>query len=350
MEFNIKINSFQSTPDSFSTFDYKKLKVSKYRYLNDKNSVICKNGNLEFSYNHIYDHFFFSKYVDEKYLQNFYSKKWLKKKDNASLYNRILNKLYFYKYNSYLNKIFDQKIKEILKYLNYNSSVLDIGGGDGTFLKKLSKNIKIGYNFEASSYNKIKKSNNIDFIYGNFQKIKKIIKPKSLDLIILHHSLEHIKNHKELFKTVNLLLNEKGILVVAVPDNENIDLLNSCLFIPHLHNFSKKSLQHVLNKNNFYIEKFIDYKINEIFFICSKNKKKIKFKSLSLKKHFKNYRRIFKMQKFKNQIRISSYPKKLSKKTNFLSRVFYGSFKSNNKTNNYIYLNNKKNKSYILLK
>ena len=36
MEFDIKINSFQSIPNSFSDFDCKKLKVYKYRYLNEK--------------------------------------------------------------------------------------------------------------------------------------------------------------------------------------------------------------------------------------------------------------------------------------------------------------------------
>ena len=158
-------------------------------------------------------------------------------------------------------------------------------------------------------------------------------------------------NHEEVFKIINYLIKDNGKLVIAVPDNKNLDLIKAFLFLPHIHNFSKKSLQFVLNKNKFYVEKTLDFKIDEIFFICSKKKQKIiKFKSSTLKQHFRRYFNSNKIQNPMKSIKMSSYPKQLSKNTNYLSRIIDVDLKVKSNKKDILQFKNSNNKSYFFLK
>lgn len=77
------------------------------------------------------------------------------------------------------------------------------------------------------------------------------------DLVILNHTLEHMKDPEDILKKVNLVLRQDGLVFVDVP---NFGSLSSKLLgkrwpylLPdeHKHQFTKKDLNNLLTKSRF---------------------------------------------------------------------------------------------------
>ncbi len=123
------------------------------------------------------------------------------------LYNWVRNRNYAYKY------------RLMKRYCPEMQSVLDYGTATGEFLEYLSKknlniagvepNEKAGNIANIITGNKVKAS--IDEITGTF------------DVITLWHVLEHVKDLDILIEKLKERLNEKGILVIAVPNFKSYD-------------------------------------------------------------------------------------------------------------------------------
>jgi SAM-dependent methyltransferase len=111
------------------------------------------------------------------------------------------------------------------KYININSTVLEIGSNDGNFLKKLySLDIKntIGVEPALDAFNMSEKLGiraiNKFFNLNVAIELKKEF--KGFDLIVSRQSLEHIPDLRETAKSIKYLLNKNGVLLIEVPDME----------------------------------------------------------------------------------------------------------------------------------
>ncbi|MGI8951472.1 MAG: class I SAM-dependent methyltransferase [Chitinophagaceae bacterium] len=124
---------------------------------------------------------------------------------NKNLFGKIA--VYKYKPPSYYEWL------KNLNLINFNSKILDVGCGNGELLAKM---YRLGFNdltgidpFIASDffYNKtlrvLKKT--VFEIEGNY------------DVIMLHHSLEHMQNQIEILKKLCSLLNNNGKILIRIP-------------------------------------------------------------------------------------------------------------------------------------
>lgn len=121
---------------------------------------------------------------------------------------------YTYKYYGLLNKYFLwlRTIKMPKK-----GSVLDIGCGDGSFLKALKEKGYECYGLETSSSG-IKKAKSKGLtIYKDIKKIR-----RKFDVITLWHVLEHITTPISYLSQIKRLLKKDSYLVIAIPNFDSI--------------------------------------------------------------------------------------------------------------------------------
>ncbi|MDR2594098.1 MAG: class I SAM-dependent methyltransferase [Fibromonadaceae bacterium] len=166
------------------------------------------------------------------------------------------------------SKIFLKKRYEKSYWLYYllknfrdlNSKILDVGCGNGTLLGEMRK---YGY----ANLTGIEPFLQSDIDYGNGIKVyKKELSELSeeFDLIMFHHSLEHISNPLEVFENIYRLLNKNGIAMIRIPIAgsyawRKYKTFWSQLDAPrHLFIFSIYAIKMLAEKNNLSLE--------EIFF------------------------------------------------------------------------------------
>ena len=200
-----------------------------------------------------------------------------------------------------------QKIKKIKP-----NKILEIGSNDGCFIKNFDRKKTIGVE-PCSNVEKITKKQKYN-TYPEFwspKLAKKILKKhKKVNLIFSSNTISHIKNLDEVFKGINIVLDEKGMFILEDPS------LLECLkkntydqfYNEHIYVFSYLSLQKALKKHNleiFKIEKlkihggsnryYIKKKTNKIKFHISVSHhkfKEIKYGLESLKTYIKFAKRI----------------------------------------------------------
>lgn len=99
--------------------------------------------------------------------------------------------------------------------ISKKSRILDVGCGSGGFLHTLKE---IGF----SNLLGLDPFLNSDILYENGLKIEKksildMDESTKWDLIMLHHSLEHIEEQRETLKMISGLLSDKGVCLIRVP-------------------------------------------------------------------------------------------------------------------------------------
>ena len=357
MIINFSIKSIDSNPKNFTNFFDRKLKTVSTNIIKKDYIKFLRNGNLEMSLNKKNNHIIFSKYLNEESTKNYYNSEWMKLKNQTKLSSKIKNFFFSKILNNFNKKVLNRKIRNYLKYLNNNSVILDIGCGNGELLSKLNI-CKHKFGSDLYKDKQLIQNEKTKYIFGDNEKLEKNIKANSLDLIIMHHSLEHIVDHDKIFKTINKLLKKDGILAITVPNNKNLNLIYAALFIPHIHNFSEKSLEDLLNSNGFNILENINdkYSLDEISIICQKNKIKKKFKSKNYKK-FLNILVSNTLKKIKTsentdygQFILSSFPRYLKLKSDYLSRKIVLKYEKKKSKKIFINFNQSRNRSSFILK
>ena len=147
-------------------------------------------------------------------------------------------------------KILSNKIKKEFK----PKKILEIGSNDGSFLENFNKDRTIGIE-PCANVEKITKKLKFNTIpdYWGINLAKKILKKfDKVDLIYSANTISHIKNLDEVFKSINLVLSNEGVLIIEDPS------LLECLkrntydqfYNEHIYVFSYIGLENILKKYN----------------------------------------------------------------------------------------------------
>jgi 2-polyprenyl-3-methyl-5-hydroxy-6-metoxy-1,4-benzoquinol methylase len=144
------------------------------------------------------------------------------------------------------------------KYLTSNlkgNTLFEIGPGEGFILELFEKNNFDVFGIEASKENLDiidKKLQHGKIQTGFAEDICKI--NKKFDVIILSHVLEHLVDCRKVLLNIKNLLNTDGIFFIEVPNCQHSETLKNSIFTqPHLHHFTKISLEILLKDLGFKI-------------------------------------------------------------------------------------------------
>ncbi len=136
--------------------------------------------------------------------------------------------------------------------LNDVCSFVDVGGGDGSFIKTLHNQVSNGEEFilvePSDSYRKFAVENNSCTF--DCADISKVSKSSNLRLISMIHCLEHISNPLEFLSEISDLMNEGDYLFIDVPDVFEYWHVSE-VHVAHTNHFNTETLSLLLNKSGF---------------------------------------------------------------------------------------------------
>lgn len=137
---------------------------------------------------------------------------------------------------------------------------MDIGCSNGTFLDIFKKKGHETWGVEPSTTGDRARIKGHRVIRASFEKAK--LPSSYFDLVILNHTLEHLKNPKQILQKVKKILKKDGILYIDVP---NVGSLLSKIMgkrwpylLPdeHLWQFDRTSLSKLVKKAGFEVLHF----------------------------------------------------------------------------------------------
>tara|TARA_B100000686_G_C16751868_1_gene953042 strand:- start:1119 stop:2042 length:924 start_codon:yes stop_codon:yes gene_type:complete len=182
--------------------------------------------------------------------------------------------------NRYLT--FKRSFLKIKKKINFESlNVLDIGSGDGSFLRVL-KEQKINYlGIEPNQWlvNKSKLEFDLNIVQGT---IEKLPSEKKFDVITLWDVLEHLTDLNFSMLEIKKIINKDGYLIINVPDQDSLarKILRSkwpFYLNVHLYYFNEKTLSLLLKNYNFkLINKTAHWQTLELGYIVNRASKYFK--------------------------------------------------------------------------
>jgi len=140
------------------------------------------------------------------------------------------------------------KYRLIGKYKNKINKLLDIGGGQGEFVSFMNKKCISAYNYEPYSN------------YNSKYLIKDFNDNLRFDIVTLWHSLEHVYDVKSLFDIINNKLDDKGYLIIAIPNYDAFERKKYfkkkwiAYDLPrHLYHFNNNTLNELVKKYGYKI-------------------------------------------------------------------------------------------------
>lgn len=158
---------------------------------------------------------------------------------------------------------------DIINSLKLDRTILDYGCGTGTFLQSCKKNSWVIDGVEPNAQAREIASKNLNTEVKS--DLSNITNPGYYSVITLWHVLEHVHDLNNCLSQIHTLLREKGKLIIAVPNHESYD---AQLFkkhwaaydVPrHLFHFSRTSIEALLNKNNFFIDRVLPMKFDSFY-------------------------------------------------------------------------------------
>ncbi len=195
-----------------------------------------------------------------------------------------------YPYRSSMSKTVNNSFKLLAKKIKKNinpKKILEIGSNDGSFLKNFNKKNTVGIEpcSNIESITKQKGYRTFANYWNNKTALKILKKFGKFDLIYSANTISHIKDLNDVFKNINLVLNEKGVLIIEDPS------LIECLkkntydqfYNEHIYIFSFIGLSYLLMKNNLEIYKVENLSVhggsNRYYIKKKNNNKKIEISS-----------------------------------------------------------------------
>ena len=245
----------------------------------------------------------------------------------VSINKPISSKVMFnnkYPYRSSMSRTMLKSFKNLAIFINKNfnpKKILEIGSNDGSFIKNFSKKKVIGIE-PCSNVEIITKRKGFKTypLYWNSTTAKKLLnKEGKVDLIYSANTISHIENLDEVFKSINILLNDSGILIIEDPS------LMECLkkntydqfYNEHIYVFSLVGIENILKKHHFEIFHVQNLDIHggsNRYFIKKKSGKKQILSSVKIQRNKEmNYgiQKISTYRRFAKRVRFSR--KKLKK-------------------------------------
>lgn len=146
-------------------------------------------------------------------------------------------------------------------------SLLDFGAGTGDFAKFAMAN---GYDATALEPNTLAREKAKQKGISVFQSLEQL-KQMRFDVITLWHVLEHLPNLDEDIASLLKLLEDKGLLVIAVPNYKSWDAKHYKSFwagydVPrHLWHFSRNSIQTIFEKHHCEVVKEIPMRYDAFY-------------------------------------------------------------------------------------
>ncbi len=169
-------------------------------------------------------------------------------------------------YHSLLSFLFANKNRDcgahaLKDKVKKNESILDIGCGDGSLIAALSR---LGY----KQLTGIDPYLGADIIKADYKLLKKNVEAlkddETYDVIMLHHSFEHVENPFEIMKHINRLLKSNGLCIIRIPVADSY----ACDFYKenwvqadaprHIFLHSNKSMQAITAQNGLFVESIVD--------------------------------------------------------------------------------------------
>ena len=186
-----------------------------------------------------------------------------------------------YPYRSSMSKTMIQSFNifsKIIKKKFKPKKILEIGSNDASFLKNFSKNMSIGIE-PCLNVQKMTKKLGFDTYaeYWNKKTAIKILNKKGkIDLIYSANTVSHIQDLNEVFRSINIVLKNNGIMILEDPS------LLECLkrntydqfYNEHIYVFSLIGIENILKKHNLEIFDIQNLKIHggsNRYFIKRKN-------------------------------------------------------------------------------
>ena len=167
------------------------------------------------------------------------------------------------KKNDFISKLYQvvrsfsikRKYKLISKLIR-SKKILDVGSGTGEFLSYMKIKRFDTYGVEiAKKARELSIKNHGLFVKESMSSLKE----KNFDIITMWHVLEHVYDLDGYMKKIKSLLNDKGIVIIAVPNHKCFDQKFygkhwAGWDVPlHLWHFDKESMQKLSKKHNFVI-------------------------------------------------------------------------------------------------
>ena len=205
-----------------------------------------------------------------------------------------------YPYRSSMSKTMIKSFKDLSKLIKKKfkpKKILEIGSNDGSFIKNFSKKKTIGVE-PCSNVEKITKNKGFNTYakYWNTSTAKKILsKNGKVDLIYSANTISHIENLDEVFRSINIVLNKNGIIIIEDPS------LLECLkkntydqfYNEHIYVFSLIGIESILKKYDLEIFNVQNLKIhggsNRYFIKRKTNKIPINLSVITNRKKEINY-------------------------------------------------------------
>ncbi len=157
------------------------------------------------------------------------------------------------------NSALKSKLKLINELQKTKGVLLDIGAGTGDFLIIANQNGWQTIGVEPSDKAKqIAKTKNVSYIEST-----RSLEDHSIDVITMWHVLEHVPDVNSQIKELKRLLKTNGTILIAVPNFNSYDAKHYGVFwaaydVPrHLWHFSKKSIQHLFEREKLQLVKII---------------------------------------------------------------------------------------------
>ncbi len=135
---------------------------------------------------------------------------------DSKFYSNLQQSCYYYPTNRF-------EYTEALKYIKQTDEVLEIGAGDGYFLKMLKERNIICQGLEINEI-AIKSARDRGLNVSGSSIEDFVFEKKKFDVIVMFQVLEHIYDVNTFLKSLLKCLKEEGKLIVSVPDNSGFML------------------------------------------------------------------------------------------------------------------------------
>lgn len=168
---------------------------------------------------------------------------------------------------------FQQTYNVLIKRSAADIKLLEIGAGDGAFVKRIAKKILPKKNILCTEFSEYGRQEinkfEIKCLSEDVRNLSDAALEKSMDIICMFQVLEHMDRLEELFKKLFWLIKKDGSLFIAVPNQIRIEFneLNGALLdMPpnHIGRWNKKCFEEIGKRHGFHVE---DYKVEEYSFI-----------------------------------------------------------------------------------